>query len=346
MSKDKDILILGIGAIGGFIAGRIIQAGYEPTLVTNNSIISKTLNRDGIRIVKDKKIEQIDNPKVYTSISEIPPNNRFDIVFLIMKANHVVEAATNVKHLLKLNGFMVTFQNGIVEEAVSNVIGKENLITGIIVWGGTMHEPGKYEKTSKGKTFIGELNGTITARLSELESILSTSAPVVLSNNIRGAQWSKLGINCTISTFGALTGEILGKMLKSKEIRKIFLMCYREVVDTAEALEITLEKITSNPRMLYLDSNAGKLKQWYKDLLVRFVGRKYGKLKSSMLQSLERGRKTEINYLNGYVAQKGKEMGVNTRVNDTVTHLIIEIEERKRSIAQNNIENLLELLKK
>ena len=116
---------------------------------------------------------------------------------------------------------------------------------------------------------------------------------------------------------------------------------YQEVTDTASGLGIRLERIAVNPRLLYLPTRAGGLRRFYKDMLVRLVGRKYRDLRSSSLQSLERGRKTEIDYLNGYVVNKAREVGVEVPLNQRLVRFIKQIENGERTIAERNIADLL-----
>lgn len=330
------ILIEGIGGIGGVVAARMIQAGYDVTLVTNNATITEAIESNGLQI-KTPEGDLTVSAKVYT---DLPTDQTFDAAYLIMKATGVLDAVRDTMPLLKPDGYVVTFQNGVVEDAVAEIIGQERVVSGIIGWGGTMHAPGVYEKTSIGTTHIGELDGQITPRLRELEKAMSTSAEAVVTTNIRGALWSKLAINCTITTIGALTGDTLGVMLQDKRMRQVFLRGYSEVVDTAEASGITLERIATNPHLLYVKPNAGSINLFIKDLLVRFVGRKYGKLKSSSLQSLERGRKTEIDYLNGYVVEQAKQVNIPTPVNAALVKMIKEIEAGERTIQPSNLDDL------
>ncbi|MFW5747996.1 MAG: ketopantoate reductase family protein [Chloroflexota bacterium] len=333
------ILIEGVGGIGGVVAARMIQAGYGPTLVTNNEEITRAINTGGLRINSPEGVAVV-RARAYTRLDEIGDEGPFDVAFLIMKANSVVEAAQATVPLLAPEGFVVTCQNGIVEDAVGAAIGDERVLAAIIVWGGTMHAPGVYERTSIGPSVIGERDGSITDRVRLVERLLQTATPVVVTQNIRGAQWSKLAINCTITTIGALTGDYLGVMLEDRRVRLAFMAAYAEVINTAQALGIQLEKVVSNPMILYVPPDAAAPTRFAKDLALRFVGRKYRRLKSSSLQSLERGRKTEIDFLNGYVVEQAQKVGVATPVNARLVQLIKEIESGQRPIARSNLDDL------
>jgi 2-dehydropantoate 2-reductase len=338
--NTQRILIEGIGGIGGVVAAKLIQAGYQPTLVTNNPAITEAINRDGLRLTTPDGAAAVP-AQALTSLDGVPQDAAFDAAYLIMKADGVVDAARSTVPLLKPDGYVVTLQNGVVEDAVADAIGKQRAVSGIIGWGGTMPAPGVYVKTTGGNTVVGELDGQVSGRVESLAKALETSAPVVISRNIRGALWSKLAINCAITTPCALTGDTLSVIAQDRRIRRVVLLTYREAVDTAEALGIHLERIATHPKRLYLPHNVGRLTALWKDLLVQLAGRRYGRAKPSMLQSLERGRKTEIDYLNGYVVEQAKRAGVSTPVNAALVRMIKEIELGERSIDRKNLDDLL-----
>lgn len=339
--ESARILIEGIGGVGGVIAGKLIQAGFSPTLVTGNREISEAINQRGLTVIEPGKKATLPT-RAFASLAELPADARFDMALLVMKAHSVAQTASDTLPFLKpQNGFVVTFQNGITEDIVAAAIGNKRVIAGIVGWGATLHGPGVVERTGPGTLHIGELDGGMTERLENLARTLKAVTPVVTTGNIRGGQWSKLAINCTITTIGALTGESLGRMLKDARVRRAFLGIYREVVNTALALGMRLERIAVDPMMLYVPPNAGYLTLFLKDLLVRIAGHKHGKLKSSSLQSLERGRKTEIDFLNGYVAEQARKVGVPAPLNEAITGMIKEIEQGRRKLSPANMEELL-----
>ncbi len=333
------ILVSGIGGIGGVLAGEMIRAGHAPALVTGNREIAEAITARGLRVKTPAGAFTVRATAVVAP-SDLPDGSRFDAAFLLTKATSVVEAARATVPVLARDGFVVALQNGMVEDAVGEAIGRDRVVSGIVGWGGTMHGPGSYERTGPGSIHLGELDGTVTDRARAIVPLLEAASPVVVTTNILGALWSKLAINCTITTIGAIAGETLGAMLGVPAARRVFLETYREVVDTAEAHGVRLERIAANPRTLYLPKGAGPFTRFTKDLLARIVGRKYRKLRSSMLQSVERGRPTEIDFLNGYVVGKAREKGLAVPMNEALVRLVKEIESGCRKPCMQNLADL------
>ncbi len=333
------ILIEGIGGVGGVVAGELIRAGHKPTLVSGNVEIANAIGRRGLRVKTPEKSFEV-HPEVNASLDELKSDAKFDAALLIMKANRVLKAAKDSLAVLAPGGFVVTFQNGIVEDSVAEVVGKQRVVSAIIGFGATMHQPGEYERTSGGKIHLGEMDSPPSDRTKTLGKILSAVTAIDLNSNMRGALWSKLAINCIVTSIGGLTGMGLGQMLSEQKLRNIFLGVYREVIDTAEAAGIRLEKIAANPKLLYLPQNASHLTRLYKDFLLRMVGRKYAGLKSSIIQSLERARPTEIDYLNGHVVQTAENLGLSVPLNRRIVEMISEIENGSRVMGLGNLREL------
>ena len=133
-------------------------------------------------------------------------------------------------------------------------------------------------------------------------------------------------------------------MLDTKLKRTLFLKIYAEVVNASKANNVKLEKITVNPLLLYLPEKAGFFTRLRKDIVLRMAARKYKGIKSSSLQSLLRGRKTEIDYLNGFVVSESEKHGLNSPFNKILVTMVKEIENGNREIDPKNIEEIIQKL--
>ena len=338
--SSSRILILGCGSVGGIIAGGLLRKGYKLTLIAHNEQITQVLNEHGLRVATPDGSWEIPAP-AHRELDETM--GLYDIVILAMKATSVEAAAERVRDYLSPEGYVVTLQNGVVEDKVASILGRDKVIGGLVGWGATMQGPGIYEMTSRGETVIGELDGTISARIKHLKTILEAATPTTISDNIYGVLWSKLAINCTITTLGAVTGQRLGEMLRQGKIRRLALQIVSEVIDVANTGGIQLEPVggTLDLKRLYL-SPERRADGFHPGLIPKhaimlMIGFKFRQLKSSMLQSIERGREPEIDYLNGYVVEKGKEAGVPTPVNSSLTDMVNEIQSGVRLVSPENL---------
>lgn len=320
-----DILIIGIGSLGGVFASRLLKTGYNCTLITNNDKITDAIKSNGIKILEDGK-EEIIKSVPLTRLTEIEGRKQqFDLIIFLTKTYSIEKASQDTINLLKPSGSVLIFQNGNVYDIVNKHFNNK-VISGVVGWGSTMISPGVYQVTSKGKLFIGELSNSNNGKINEISEILSCISPTVISSNILGVIWSKLAINCTINAIGGISGFTVGEMAKTSNGRFLFLQIYREVVETAELLNIKLERIVNDPYKLYLASNSGIIKRYYKDLIVRIVGKKFKSVRPSLLQDLDKKRLTEIDFINGYVSGQAELINHLVPYNNTLISMIREIE--------------------
>ncbi len=338
------LLLMGCGSVGGVIAGGLLRAGHDLTIVTHNDEITQAINTEGLRLTTPEGQWTVP-ASAHTQLDE-DSMGPFDAICLAMKATKVEQAAHDVCDSLSPGGYVVTLQNGVVEDRVSKILGREKVVGALVGWGATMHVPGVYEMTSRGELIVGELDGELSPRVQQLKATLDAAAPTTISTNIYGALWSKLAINCFVTALGAVTGQLLGEMLRERAIRRLALSITSEVIDVAQAQGVSLEPVggTLDLQRLYLspERRAGGFGlDLIKHAIMLIVGLKFRHVKSSMLQSLERGRRPEIDFMNGYVVERGQAEGVPTPVNAALTALVREIGAGTRVISPDNLKDLV-----
>lgn len=338
--SERRALIEGIGAIGGVVAARLLAAGLEPTLITGRENVADAIRARGV-VLRTTDGEQGFRARVFASLDELPSSERFDVAMLFMKAPDVTAAARSTLPHLSDSGFVVPFQNGVVQPQVVDVVGRDRVVGALLNWGATMHAPGIYEQTVKGITLIGELDGASTPRLGDLEKLVSHFSRAVITPNITGAIWSKLALNCALTTIGGVAGVSASGILALPAGRRVFLETYREVIDIAEACSIRLEPLAIDPYRLYLPLDADATSRGVVHQGLLEMARIYGGSKSSILQSLERRRPTEIDFINGHVAAVAEQIGRPAPINRALTAMIHEIERGTRVIDPGNLEAVL-----
>jgi 2-dehydropantoate 2-reductase len=261
-------------------------------------------------------------------------------VLLATQPPQVEEAARGVQNRLSEQGVMVCFQNGLCEERIAALVGPERVVGGVVAWGGSMPEPGVYDRTSAGGFVLGRLPHTDAHRkakkgldpvLERLGRVLEAVGPTTVSNNLLGARWSKLAINCAISSLGTLGGDRLGVLMRYRFIRRLALELMTEVVRVARAEGVKLEKVSGTLDLDWialtdeereLRASAGLVA---KHALLLAVGARYRRLRSSMLAAIERGRPPSVEFLNGEVVSRGAAHGVPTHVNAAIRDAVLGI---------------------
>ncbi len=332
---DSRIAVVGAGAIGGITAAVLARAGFDVEVVCKHQDTVDRAVGPGLHVfgvMGDFRVPV----KAVKSITNL--SGAKDVVFLAVKAADAVPAAEELLQFLDDNSILVSLQNGICEDALAHVVGRGRVIGCVVGWGATMHGPAELEMTSSGEFVVGNIDHRDDVHLPAVKHMLDTIVPTRISENIMGELYAKLIINSCINSLGALTGLHLGRMLAIRKVREIFFEIMREAMATAEAMHIKVEA-GGGGKLDYYEFLApgGILSALKRHLIVRIIGFKYRRLKSSSLQSLERGRRTEIEYLNGYICDRAREHGVPTPMNDALVAMIREIETGSRKITPDNI---------
>lgn len=330
------VLIIGAGAIGVTTSVILSENGYDITLLCKDEREAAFINHNKLHLksIKLSKTEEV------TAVADFKVlDDYFDFIFLATKANDISHPIRAINKYLK-NGLIISFQDGFCEEQIARIVGTERVVGCVVSWGATLNSTGNAEITSKGEFIIGKLDGTDDVRMDHLSFMLEKINPTTTVDNINEHIYSKLIINSCVTTMGAISGLLLADILNTRSMRNVFTCIIREAILVANALEIEVPDFSDTLNFYNLISGNHFLKRLYRHIYIQLFGLKYRRVKSSGLQSLERGQKTEIDFMNGFILEKAAEMGIEVRVNQLLVEMLHEIEDGKRKIG---VENLLEL---
>src|SRR6185295_10990250 len=214
------ILLMGCGGIGGVIAASLFERDVDTVCVTHNREIAEAISSQGIEVRHEGQSRRV----AARASVDIPADaGSFDFVILATQPTEVIAAARAALPHLAANGAMVCLQNGLCEERVEQVAGAEHTIGAIVAWGASMLAPGVYERTSGGGFVLGRIDGAGDNRFWALKEALEPIGETEVSNNLRGARWSKLAINCAISSLGTIGGQRLGGLIGYRFVRRLAL---------------------------------------------------------------------------------------------------------------------------
>lgn len=338
---------MGAGGIGGIVAATLTEVGSAVTVVSTNEGIRAAVDKAGFRLIDDGE------ERVVRGWISPAPEGKYDLCILATQPPNVEDAArTALPHLVD-DALVVVLQNGLCEERIADIVGPHRVLGAIVAWGASMIEPGRYERTAAGGFALGRFELPATAdqpqpipqdddrprrsrRPTEMADadarrvgdLLEAVAPVTHTRNLRGARWSKLAMNCAVSSLGTIAGEKLGPLVRQRRYRRLALEIMTEAVLVARAEGVALEKVSGTLDLDWLAlsesdrSGNGSLGLTAKHALILAVGLRYRRLRSSMLAAIERGRTPAIDFLNGEIVTRGKKHGIptpfNTRVCETV----------------------------
>jgi len=331
------ILIVGIGALGGTIAVRAIRAGLPVRLAARSPDSAQALRRSGLRVSGIGGEARADGIEV-AAVEAYGKEDRFDLILLATKAQDALEAAPHVARVLAPGGVILPIQNGGVARVLADRLGEDKILGGFSNLGATMVEPGVYEQKNAGHLVIGELAGGVSERVGRVAHALGRAVEVKVSSNMMGAIWSKLLINCSVTTIGAICSQTMRQYMETKAGRKVFRQAYGEALSVALATGARPERLAVDPIPPGWASDVAmeeRYESWV-EAMIAF----YGDVKPSMLQDFERGRKTEIDFINGYVVTLGRASGVPVDMNAGITGLVRRIERGELQPAPDRMNDL------
>ena len=327
-AKHPKILVMGCGGIGGVVASYLFELEHAVYPVVRDRAVVDAFDTLGLRLRGDGPQRTIPG-RAWLGVpaSEGP----FDVVLLTTQPTDVEAAAREVAPHLARDAVVAVFQNGLCEERVARVLGdRATVIGGVVAWGGMMIEPGLFERTSAGGFTLGGLPGDAGAAtaIERLTPLLEAIGPVAVTDNLTGARWSKLALNCAITSLGAISGERLGVVLRQRNARRVGLEIITEVVAVARRLGVDLEKVAGTIDLEWLAlteaerQQTGSVSLASKHAMVLAVGLRYRRLRSSMLRAMERGRAPAVDFLNGEIVERGRRLELSVPVNAAMTDAV------------------------
>lgn len=340
MNPQPRILVMGAGAIGGTVAATLTEVGSAVTAVSTNPGIRAAVDRAGFRVVDEGEERTV---RGWVSPA---PEGKYDLCVLATQPPNVEDAARTALPHLADDAEVVVLQNGLCEDRVAAIVGEARVIGGIVAWGASMPEPGRYDRTAAGGFQIGRLSGKLDDDLRRVAELLEAIGPVTLTQNLRGARWSKLALNCAVSALGTIAGERLGPLVRQRRYRRLALEVMTEAVDVARAEAVELEKVAGTldlPWIALTDADRasrGSASLTAKHALILAVGLRYRRLRSSMLAAIERGRTPAVDFLNGEIVTRGKRHGVATPVNERIVDAVWAIAKGRLKSSRETLDNV------
>ena len=297
------IAIIGSGAMGSLYGGILAENGHDVYFIDVFKEHVDTINKNGLCIVKDGKERYIKNGKAVLDSSSI---GIVDLAIVFVKSTITDIAIESNKSILGKDTIVLTLQNGMGNiEKINKIVDKSRIIVGTSANGASFIQPGKIRHSGHGGTILGEISGEETDRIKEIHKVLDLEelGNAQISHNVMSLIWEKLIINCGINPLTALTNLRNGQLLEDRESEEILEEIVLEAIEVAKA---------SNIKLSFDDGTHCKN-----------ICKATSENQSSMLSDVLNNRRTEIMNINGAIVRIGKELGIKTPYNKTMTNLIL-----------------------
>ena len=301
------VCVLGSGAMGSSIGGLLAGAGSEIYLIDTWAEHVNVMNSQGLKL----RVGSSDRIVKVRAATDCRGIGQADLIIVLVKSFNTREAIENAGPIIGDKTVIMSLQNGLGnEEIIEEVVGKEHMLGGRTFAGGSVLAPGHVVANTTGKhTYIGELDGTTTQRVIRIaEEFKRAGLLITVSSNIIGIMWDKLLVNVATGALCGITRLPYGGLYKMPELMDCALEAVAEGIAVAEAIGVKLS--TKNPKEAWFKASEGLP----------------GDFKPSILQSLEKGLRTEIDFINGAVVRCGEKCKVPTPVNKTLVAGIKGIE--------------------
>lgn len=337
---EKRIAVVGAGAVGGYVGGHLARNGFDVTLIDPWPEHIEAIRADGLRIagVTAEEACTIRVPTMHlTEVQELARQRPIDIAFVSVKSYDTEWATMLISQYLAPGAVVVSLQNCINEERIAGIVG----------WGRTMgciaarisvdlYEPGRIRRTvpKGGSTHtvfrVGEVHGRITARAEEIGAMIATIDSVKVTTNLWGERWSKLCVNGMRNGVSAATGLGGNDADRDPAIRRFSIHLGGEAVRIGQALGYELEHIGPlEPNLLARthEGDARALEEVEALLIAAAASNTRSDLqRPSMGQDMLKRRRTEIEFMNGFIVAKGAEIGLSAPSHARLVEIVQRVE--------------------
>ena len=334
---SRKIAVLGCGAIGSSISADLTKAGCDVTVIDQWPAQVEALRANGLCIQMPEG--EVKTPIRALHLCDLASSNlEFDIVFLAVKSNDDRWLAEFIKPYLRPDGVLVGTQNGMNDDTLASIVGRERIVGCAMELSAEIFTPGLVKRNTTHKTTwfaVGELDGFYTPRVKEIAAILGTVGRCDVTNNIYGAKWTKLIANSmTMGPFGLL-GLGNSDAAAVPGMFDISVQLGRESLAVGTALGYRTEPIFG----LRADEFAGSSDENLVTAMKTLLGH-VSRGRTAPIHDHIKGRRSEMEFISGVVAKKGRELGIPTPGNDAVMEIDRRINRGEINMDRSNFELL------
>jgi 2-dehydropantoate 2-reductase len=308
----RSTVVVGAGAVGSFFGAMLARAGHPVTLIARQAHV-QAIERHGLRLQMAGRVEAIRT----AASADIAAVRGADLVLFCVKSTDTEAVAREMAPHLADGALVLSLQNGVENAATIARHVRQTVVPAVVYVATAMPEPGLVSHHGRGDLVIGAIDAkavqdaALAARLQALVDLFATAqVPVRISADVMAELWSKLMVNCAYNAISGLAQAPYGRMAAMPPIRELQHAVVAEVVAVARADGVELSLPAS------LEAMEGIAAAMPAQL-------------SSTAQDMARGKPSEIDHLNGFVARRGAALGVATPANQALYALVRLIESER-----------------
>ena len=336
----KVIAVVGAGAVGGYVGGLLSRQGHDVTLIDPWPEHIDEIRKNGLKIkgLSPEEDYVVDAKTMHlTEVQSLSKMKPVDIAFISVKSYDTEWATMLIAPYLAPDGYVVSLQNCINDERIAKLVGWGRAVGCVVsrvsadlVGAGDVRRTSPFVGAGSNTFYVGEVHGRVTRRLEELADMIDAIDGCLTTANLWGMRWSKLCVNVIRNGVSAATGLGGNGRDANETARRFSIRLGGEAVRIGKALGYDFDKVaTYNAETLALASEGdGAALKEIEDIIaheLKTSGRSDAQL-PSMGQDILKGRRTEIDHINGFVAAHGERIGIPAPANVIITDLVKKVE--------------------
>lgn len=302
----RAIVVVGAGAVGSFYGALLARAGHAVTLVGRAAHV-QAITQDGLKLDMGGRVQTVP----VAASTTLESLRGAQLVLVCVKSADTEAVAREIAPLLDADALVLSLQNGVDNAQTLARHVRQPVVPAVVYVATALPEPGLVRHFGRGDLVIGPRDAAAAAdaalqqRLREVVALFATAGvPVRIAADVMGELWRKLLVNCAYNAISALVQQPYGRLAAQPAIRTLQRTVVQEVLAVARA----------DGQALDLDEALAAVEQIAAAMPQQF---------SSTAQDLARGKRTEIDHLNGFIVRRGAALGIATPVNQALHALVL-----------------------
>jgi 2-dehydropantoate 2-reductase len=340
MDTPLNICFVSIGANGSAIAADMIAAGVDMSCYDPWPSHVETIQKDGLNIQLPDETKTQELP-IYHLCELAERAEPFDIIFMASKSYDTKWITELIKPHLAEDGMLVSLQNGMTTDDICQIISEERVLSCVVELSCELFTPGQIKRNTPNKKTWFAIEHKNNRYLPIIFEMLKHAGTVVKVDDIQSAKWMKLLVNSMSLGPFAILGRPVQEGLNTTGMRELILKIGEETQKIGDMLGFTPYPIMGLSEREV--NTANDLPALLMDTLAGHIG---PSAQDCILQDFVRGRRTEIETINGFIVEKAKEAGIEAPYNQAIIEMGQKIKQKELDLGLDNVEHLAALMSK